>query len=180
MAVSVVATSLGSMATMLQLWRAFCPLLGLTNRVHGKPPAAGAHALWVRRARTLSLLAAATLPPFSALKRPSKVANHYQWTDWPMLQLASWPTPLVAVVKSARCCAAFEERRSSFSKPADARHRTSQASRRSSAASSCTGAKIWAPSSTRAATRPAGRRVCPDDAPFLSPLPTSQALLTPP
>lgn len=73
---SIIATTFGSMGGMLGLWHVFCPLLGMTCRLHGTPPDPALHSLWV--------------------------ANHFQWTDWPMLQLSAWPTRLAAVVKSAR------------------------------------------------------------------------------
>jgi len=61
------------MSLMLPLWHFFAFAMGVSLRVHGAAPPAEAPAVWV--------------------------ANHYNWFDWPMLQLVA-PYKLAAVVKA--------------------------------------------------------------------------------
>jgi hypothetical protein len=73
----------GRMGLMVPLWHLFAACMGVTQRVHGPKPPVDEPAVWV--------------------------SNHYNWFDWPMLQVAA-PYKLFAVVK-ARAQAARERRR---------------------------------------------------------------------
>lgn len=63
----------GRMGLMVPLWHSFAACMGVTQRVHGAKPPADEPAVWV--------------------------SNHYNWFDWPMLQVAA-PYKLFAVVKA--------------------------------------------------------------------------------
>ena len=72
---ALLASFTGRMALMVPLWHVFAWWMGVTVRVHGKAPPVDAPSVWV--------------------------ANHFNWFDWPMLQVAA-PYKLFAVVKARR------------------------------------------------------------------------------
>ena len=72
---SLLCSFAGQLRLMVLAWRGFSAALGVTSRVHGRPPPRDAPALWV--------------------------ANHFNWFDWPVLQAAA-PAQLSAIVKVRR------------------------------------------------------------------------------
>ena len=72
---ALLASFTGRMALMVPLWHVFAWWMGVTVRVHGKAPPEGTPSVWV--------------------------ANHFNWFDWPMLQVAA-RYKLYAVVKARR------------------------------------------------------------------------------
>ena len=72
---ALLASFTGRMALMVPLWHAFAWWMGVTVRVHGKAPPESTPSVWV--------------------------ANHFNWFDWPMLQVAA-RYKLYAVVKARR------------------------------------------------------------------------------
>ena len=72
---ALLASFTGRMALMVPLWHVFAWWMGVTVRVHGKAPPESTPSVWV--------------------------ANHFNWFDWPMLQVAA-RYKLYAVVKARR------------------------------------------------------------------------------